>query len=440
VLISTGLWAQLAENWCHTDHVYKEAYDQDPDLFKRLERTLDEAVVAYGETAGKKDDGRTYYIPVVFHYFHPVSQANHTAFFGEAAADATLERINNDFNRNNSDSNDIQPFYKTFRRGNARIKFVRAQLDPHGNPTNGIVYIATDKTKGANRNTDDELKYMSFWPSDKYLNFWIAEELKAGAGVLAFATLPEFVASGLTRSSQDGVMGLLDCFRANISDRFYRHAISHECGHWLGLRHPFEGDGSILEEDGSWSGCSSIDCKFGGDKICDIGQVRTIYQSGACSSSPANSCENDELPDNWTNIMDYRYCPAMFSRGQVTRMRGTLISHRANIVSWENLQTTGINDEIVTEIRGKTSVYPNPFSDKIVIEIELQNDATACIEIKDLLGRSAYQDCKKKLHQGINKIEISANEMHLNSTGVYLVQITVGEATIVKRLQYTPGN
>lgn len=116
-----------------------------------------------------------------------------------------------------------------------------------------------------------------------------------------------------------------------------------------------------------------------------------------------------------------------------------MVSYRTELVSWQNLQTTGINDEIVKDIKGKTSVYPNPFSDKIIIEIDAPRDVNACIEIRDLLGRSAYKDCKKKLHNGVNRIEISASEMELGADGVYLVEIKMNDAVIVERVQFT-GN
>jgi hypothetical protein len=429
--------AQVSGHWCQTHQRYEEAYKEDPDAFKAIERQLDEAVVEYASQLGKVDDGRTFYIPVVFHYFHPTTEGNYTSFFGEDAANAVIQRINDDMNRNNADSNDIQPYYATFRRGNARIKLIRAQLDPDGNPTTGINYISTDLTYNRNRNTDNEIKYMSYWPSTKYLNFWIVKELEGEEGILAHATLPEYSASGSTRMSEDGVMGLLDVFRQNIGDRFYRHALSHETGHWLGLRHPFQGDNSVLNSDGTSSGCSTVDCRFGGDKICDIPQVKEIIRT--CVRNEM-TCPNENRIDNLTNIMDYRYCPAMFSKGQVTRMRGTLVSFRSELVSYENLLRTGIGTSAVADIGEKVEVYPNPFFDKIIVEVESQNETTSCIEIRDLLGREAYRDCKKKLLQGQNRFEIDASEMNMGAEGIYLLQIRTPDATITRRIHYKPMN
>ncbi len=436
-------FAQTNEHgWCHTDHIYKEAYDKDPATFKAIERDLDLAVVSYENSAAKTDDGRTFYIPVVFHYVHPISQDGQK-YFTEAMANAVIKRLNDDYNRNNADSGVIQAYYKTFRRGNANIKFLLAQVDPDGEPTNGINYYATDLAETANRNGNDDLvKYHTyqtgkFWSPDNYLNFWCVETMSQPAGgtgeILAYATLPEFEAAGATRKSTSGVIGKRACFMENINSQQIRHALSHEVGHWLGLRHPFQSDEkSILDDEGNPTGCNDGDCKFKGDKICDIPQV---YQE-FLPCAPRNTCPNEPKIDNYTNIMDYTNCSAMFSRDQVTRMRGTLTSYRAELVSWENLTRVGINDEIVTDIKGKTTVYPNPFSDIIILEVELQKDVTACIEIRDLLGRSAYKDCKKKLHEGVNKIEISADQMNLGADGVYIVEIKMEDAVIVHKLQY----
>jgi hypothetical protein len=138
--------------------------------------------------------------------------------------------------------------------------------------------------------------------------------------------------------------------------------------------------------------------------------------------------------------MDYRYCPAMFSKGQVTRMRGTLVSFRSELVSYENLLRTGIGTSAVADIGEKVEVYPNPFFDKIIVEVESQNETTSCIEIRDLLGREAYRDCKKKLLQGQNRFEIDASEMNMGAEGIYLLQIRTPDATITRRIHYKPMN
>jgi hypothetical protein len=448
IVFSPAIIAQEHEHtgWCKSDEVYREAYNQNPDLFKQLERELDEAVVNYGNTANKVDDGRTFYIPVVFHFLHTSSQ-DPTRFFSEEMADATIQRMNDDFNRANNDTSLIQPYYSGFRRGNARIKFVRAQLDPDGEATNGINYYETPLAETANRGgNDDEVKYYTytngkFWTPNRYLNFWVVESISQREGqtgeTLAYATLPEFESSGNTRATQSGVIGKRSLYLVNPNGQFERHTLSHEVGHWLGLRHPFQMDEkSILDEEGEFTGCNDGDCKFTGDKICDIPQAYGQFLSCARNT---NSCPNEPQIDNVTNIMDYRNCPAMFSRDQVIRMRGTLASYRKELVSWENLQTTGISDKIVDDIRGTATVYPNPFSDRIIIQVEVQNDVDACIEIRDVLGRSAYKDCKKKLHQGLNTIEINAGEMNLTTQGVYFVEIKMENAVLINKIQYDPS-
>ena len=423
--------AQENGHWCHTHNVYEEAYNEDPELYKSIEREIDEAVIAHSKTAHKVDPNFTYYIPVVFHYFHPEKETNFDRFFSAEDAQGVVDRLNADFNNTNPDSTDIQDFYKA-RRGNAHIKFLLADYDPDGNVSTGINYVKTDMALPANRNSDEELKYLSFWPNESYLNFWIVENLKRGGGVLAYATLPESVASGRTRGSEDGVIGKRDIYKKSPSGRFERHALSHEVGHYLGLRHPFQGDESI-----PGSGCSTLPCKFGGDKICDIPQVDTIHRQ--CIKEH-NTCPNEPIIDNLTNIMDYRYCPAMFSKDQVTRMRGVLLTTRKYLVSWENHQKTGIQEKKRSNLLDKTEIYPNPFNNKIIIEMESDNDAQACIDIKDLLGRTAYNNCRRKLMKGQNTIEISAEEMNITTTGIYVITVQVGNNYYVERIKFNGQN
>ena len=423
--------AQDHEHWCGTDQFYKAEAEKHPEAYRQAEQKLDQFIVEYASSAMKKDDGRTYYIPVVFHYIH--NEQAPEKFFGADQAAGVLKRLNEDFSATNPDTDKIQDYYKDLR-GNPNIQFLLAEKDEQGNSHSGINYVKTKKTKASNRTTDSEAKSFSSWSSKKYLNFWIVESLSE-EGVLAFATFPEFSASGRIRASEDGVIGLLSLFATTIGEPFRRHALSHEVGHWLSLRHPFQGD------EGDEDGCSQLPCKFGGDRICDIAQVDRP-RNGECTPDET-TCPADpdypNRPDNRTNIMDYRDCPQMFSKDQVERMRGTLLGHRHELVSWANLNATGVADRIENRVFVKTALYSNPFSGHLSVDIQVAHEGEAIIRISDVLGRTTYTLNDVALDEGINHLELDANSMQLPNAGVYFLEIKLEDARLVRRIQYSPN-
>lgn len=407
-------------NWCGFDHEMESLRTESPDKFAQAERRLDEFAMQLGEDIrGKRsiDDGRTFYIPMVFHVVYSPG----TRPIPEANVNALIERLNLDFNLQNSNLGIIQDPYKDLATS-ANIKFVLAERDPQGNPTSGINYIESTKADERTYSGRGEVKYLSYWPSDRYLNIWVVDYIGAGAAegeVVGYATLPETVAFGATRASEDGIV--LKYSTVNLNAR----TATHEVGHYLGLRHPFQGD--FEDEDG----CSDGNCKFMGDKICDIPQSSAI-QFGCVRG--VNSCPDPGI-DNITNYMSYNSCQAMFSQDQVIRMRSTLFTYREKLVSWSNLNTVlGVDEPQL--VLNDTKVYPNPFTNGLNVEVSVKNDMDACIEIKDLLGRSAYKDCKKKLHPGKNNIFIQADQEQLVDGAIYLLEIRTENATVVKRIQY----
>jgi hypothetical protein len=135
-------------------------------------------------------------------------------------------------------------------------------------------------------------------------------------GSYAHSTQANFDAGNPKRS---GVVGYAQ-FNA-----WGRGLMTHEVGHWLGLRHTFA------------NGCGEI-----GDLVDD---------TPACTSTtgcPANSNTCDEgagdLDDNVNNFMSYNSCRIMFTEGQVTLMHTVLadsIAGRNNLGTLANLEATG---------------------------------------------------------------------------------------------------
>ena len=88
----------------------------------------------------------------------------------------------------------------------------------------------------------------------------------------------------------------------------------------------------------------------------------------------------------------------------------------SNIVSVEY----GINK---TE---KLVVYPNPASNELFVLLAIPNEKDALIDIKDILGRTVYQQ-KIDLNQGFENIYINSTDF---AAGTYIVNVTCGNSFI----------
>jgi hypothetical protein len=148
-----------------------------------------------------------------------------------------------------------------------------------------------------------------------------------GAGLNGYATLPVTYA---TRPYQDGVVLQYATVPGGTSRERQGSTLVHEVGHWLGLRHTFQG------------GCVGV-----GDGVDD-----TPPEADAASGCPIGrkSCPNSDLPDpirkyspffsvsifsdNFffftDNFMDYsdETCRTEFTPGQIDLMQRSIIAYR----------------------------------------------------------------------------------------------------------------
>ena len=119
-------------------------------------------------------------VPTVFHILTQGGAEN----ISKSHVYRALQILNQDFNRQNSDTFDIpSPFHPV--RGNPRIEFRLARIDPQGNCTDGIDRIYTPQ-EGIYGNLYDNFG----WNHTKYLNIYIVkwienEPLRSGLAYLA---------------------------------------------------------------------------------------------------------------------------------------------------------------------------------------------------------------------------------------------------------------
>lgn len=141
------------------------------------------------------------------------------------------------------------------------IQFCMAQVDPSGNPTDGIDRVNLGTASWDNAGAEGTLKPNTFWNPDDYLNMWTCRFGGDLNGVLGYAQFPNN--SGLAGlgannggASTDGVImafnafGSSDIYPAGSYAAPYDkgRTTTHEVGHWLGLRHIW-GDGACGTDD-----------------------------------------------------------------------------------------------------------------------------------------------------------------------------------------------
>lgn len=315
-------FAQRAEK-CLTEILFLEKAKHDPSLLQNRERLERETEEYVNNQQGQRFTSMVpKIIPVVFHVIHEGSSEN----ISKAQILNQVETMNLDFRRLNADTVDTPiPFQPL--SADCNIEFRLAQLDPNGNCTDGIVRVFSHLTNNAR----DNVKALSYWPSNEYLNIWIVKSIENTTGipgiVIGFAQFPG--GNPLT----DGVV-LKHDFTGSVgtaaSGGNAGRTATHEIGHWFNLRHIWGDDGSA---------CT------GTDFVADTPN-QADYHFSTCPSFPQISCSNAPNGDMYTNYMDYTRgnCQNMFSNGQSLRMEAALnstLSGRNNLWTAANLTLTG---------------------------------------------------------------------------------------------------
>jgi PKD repeat protein len=309
-----------AQGWCITDEMYLQEVAENPD--RALQREIYESqiqeIIKNNPDLGKGGNARI--IPVVFHVIHENGSENIT----RPQMLDQLRILNEDFRRLNPDTVNTPGPFKAVA-ADANIEFRIAQKDPSGNCTDGVVRVFSALTTNARNN----VKALSYWPSNKYLNIWIVRTIENVNGtpgfVIGFAQFPG--GSPLT----DGVVLRAD-YTGSILTANNNHkgrTATHEVGHWLNLRH-------------IWG-----DTNCGDDQVADTPQHAGANQSNCPTFPKFSACpQNGPNGDMFSNYMDYTNgnCQNIVTQGQSARMNAALssfVSGRDNLWSPSNLVSTG---------------------------------------------------------------------------------------------------
>jgi len=315
---------------CSSHIMYQRQLDNNP-VFRKNQQQLEEETKNFIENkSAARPAAAPYILPVVFHVIYTTAAGN----ISDAQIIDQVAILNKEFPRLQSDTVLTPAAFKAAAAG-LNVEFRLATIDPNGNCTNGIdrVYSTLSNCSFA----EDDIKALSVWPSNKYLNIWLVQSMHysgsldcSGGG---YATFPGGAANIDGINIRGDLISNIGTAATNSGwGNFKGRYLVHELGHWFNLRH-------------IWG-----DQNCGNDLVSDTPPA--VTSNSGCPNfphNPSNSCGGNANGEMYTDYMDYTdgTCLNMFTAGQVARMTAAItstVSGRSNLWSNSNLNATGTNN------------------------------------------------------------------------------------------------
>ncbi len=315
---------------CLSHEVHEQEMQTNPE-YRKNQTALELETLNSLQNKSQSSAAPTYIIPVVFHVIYTTPYGN----ISDAQIIDQINILNKEFKRQQSDTL-LTPAAFLPLAAPFDVEFRLATLDPNGNCTNGINRVYSTLSNCSVNN--NEIKTLSYWPSNQYLNIWLPQTMhynsSTNCGGGGYATFPGGVPAYDGINIRGDLIGSIGTSASNpIWGNFLGRYLIHELGHWFNLRH-------------IWG-----DALCGNDFVSDTPTAENA--NSGCPNFPHNplsqcpgSTANGEM---FTDYMDYTdgYCLNMFTAGQVARMTAAInsaTSGRNNLWTAQNLQATGTSD------------------------------------------------------------------------------------------------
>jgi len=346
-------------------------------------------------------------IPVVFHVVYKNASEN----VSDACLLAQLQVLNDDYRKLNSDAALVtQPGFAALA-ADCEVQFCLAVRDPGYNITTGITRTATSVSSFG----DDKIKYTAqggedVWDRNRFLNIWIGDLTNP---YLGFSQFPGNAAA------TDGVVidykymvGAAGCGTAPYA---HGRTLTHELGHWFGLRHIWGDDGAA---------CTGTD--LAADTPNQADEHYGCYTPG---SVDLDACTSTSPGTMWMNFMDYTndLCMYMFTLGQKTLLDATMNGLRSSLKTSDGCTPLSVAERLLSS--QSLSIYPNPSAGNFALTLNVPNISSADLIIYNALGDIVLEK-KIRIDAG-DDIEVNMGEA---PNGIYLAKMKTAEGAITKKV------
>lgn len=354
-------------------------------------------------------------IPVVVHVIHSNSSGTIGGTKNTNISDeqifTQIQVLNEDYRRKTGTNG----FNANPVGADMNIEFYLATRDPNGSPTAGIT-----RTFNAQQTFDIEYEFpklaeLIYWPSDRYLNIWVADLSGQFLGYAQFPSVdgvPPFSLLSNDIAKVDGVYLDYEAFGTNgaVTNGSFRRSYNlgrtctHEIGHWLGLIHIW-GD------------------NFCGEDYCDdTPEAENSNDSGTCNAI-FSTCSGSRTQNMIENYMDFSYdkCMNIFTLDQKQRVRSVFeLSPRRRAIA---LQSYSTPVESLT-----VNIIQNPTTNIVSAEILVKGTQDVTIELYDLSGRVHFKSYTAQT------TSFPASILVNGSAGTYILKVNTSDEVVAKRV------